>query len=175
MKRIVLHKPSVNELWFRQKCMSDPKTMQYNAGYNVSYDGYHKNTGCIDFPQEKWQEWANVKLNDPNFFYAYILDVETNEFVGYVNFNINPKTQKATMGIVVKSAFHGKAYMRPAMIKLIDIAKQKGVKFLTDTVPESREIALKVFYDLGFKKIGEFKSVKFDKEEIVAEIEKELN
>ncbi len=61
------------------------------------------------------------------------------------------------------------------MNKLIQIAKEKGVEFLTDTVPENRERALKVFYDLGFKKIGEYKSKKFDKDEIVAEIEKKLN
>ena len=174
MKNIKLHKPTVDELWFREKCMSDPNTMAYNAGYDVNYEGYHKNTGCINFPQDKWQEWANTKLNNSNFFYAYILDIETNQFVGYVNFNKDPKTKRATMGIVIKSEFHGQGYMRPAMMKVIEMAKEKGVEFLTDTVPENREKALKVFYDLGFKKTGKFTSKKFDQEEVVAEIEKEI-
>lgn len=78
MKNIKLHKPTVDELWFREKCMSDPNTMAYNAGYDVGFEGYHKDTGCIDFPQDKWQEWANTKLNNSDFFYAYILDIETN-------------------------------------------------------------------------------------------------
>ena len=173
-KNIKLHKPTVQELWFREKCMSDPKTMAYNAGYDVSYDGYHRDTGCIDFPKENWQSWADNKLNNPNFFYAYILDLDSHQFVGYVNFNKNPQTNKATMGVVVKSDFQGQGYMRPAMLKLIEKAKEYNVQYLTDTVPENREKALKVFYDLGFVKVGEFKSKKFNKEEIVAEIEKQV-
>ena len=174
MKQIKLHKPSIDELWFREKCMSDPNTMSYNAGYDVNYGGYHKDSGCIDFPRDKWEDWAKSKLENPDFYYVYILDIETGKFVGYVNFNLNPTTKKATMGIVIKSEFHGQGYMRPAMFKLIEKAKEKGVEILTDTVPETREKALKVFYDFGFRKTGEYKSKKFDKEEVVAEIEKQL-
>lgn len=174
MKNVELVIPKVNDLWFREECMSDPKTMNYNAGYNVSYFGYHYETGCIDFPKEKWKEWFDTKLKNPYFFYAYILDKDTKNFVGYVNYNMNPETKKASMGIVVKSEYQGQGYMRPAMKLLVQTAKLNGVKALTDTVPETREKALKVFYDLGFNKIGEFKCKKFDKEEIVFEIEKEL-
>ena len=154
--------------------MEDPATMEYNAGYDVSYDGYHYDTGCIDFPEHLWQNWADTKLKNSNFFYAYILDNETGNFVGYCNFNKNPETGKASMGIVIKSEFHGKGYMRPAMSLLIEKAKEKGVKFLTDTVPTNRERALKVFYDLGFEKVGEFMSKKFNEPEVVAEIEREI-
>lgn len=171
---IQLHIPSVEELGFRQACMQDPNTMSYNTGYDVHFDGYHYDTGCIDFPQSKWQDWANEKLNNPNLFYAYIVDKSINEFVGYVNFNKNPKTNKATMGIVIKSEFRGRGYMRPAIRKLIEKAKECGVEYLTDTVPENRERALKVFYDLGFEKTGEFNSKKFDKQEVVAEITKKI-
>lgn len=174
MKNIELYTPSVNELWFRQECMSDSKTMSYNAGYDVSYDGYHYETGCIDFPNEKWEAWFQDKMKNPNFFYAYILDKDSNNFVGYVNFNLNPETKKATMGIVIKNEYRGQGYMKPAMLLLIQCATRKQVKSLTDTVPESRKHALKVFYDLGFNKMREFKSNKFGQEEIVAEIEKEL-
>lgn len=27
--------------------------MAYNAGYDVNFDGYHRDTGCIDFSEEK--------------------------------------------------------------------------------------------------------------------------
>ncbi len=171
-KDVELHVPAFEDLWFRKECMSDPQTMHYNAGYDVHYDGYHFDTGCIDFPEDEWQSWVEKKLNNPNFFYAYI--VSNNQFVGYVNFNKNPETNNATMGIVIKSEHQGKGCMRPAMKKLIEKAKEHGVKCLTDTVLENRENALKVFYDLGFEKTGEFKSKKFDKEEVVAEISKEL-
>ena len=168
---IELYKPKLEDLWFRRECMSDPKTMSYNAGYDVHFDGYHYDTGCIDFPEEKWQGWVNEKLSNPNFFYAYILDKDKKCFVGYVNYNMNPETKKATMGIVIKNEFQRQGYMRPAMSLLIQVAKDNGVKELTDTVPETRVRALKVFYDLGFQKVGEFVGKKFNKDELVFEIE----
>lgn len=174
MKNIKLYIPKVEDLWFRQECMSDPETMSYNAGYNVSNYGYHFDTGCIDFPKESWKIWHNEKMSNPNFYYAYILDTDTNKFVGYLNFNKNPQTQKATMGIVINSQFRGMGYMRPAMEKLFEEAKAREVSVLTDTVPQSRQKALKVFFDLGFEKVGEFAGVKFNKEENIFEIEKIL-
>lgn len=172
--KIELHKPTFDELKFREDCMSDSNTMSYNAGYDVSYEGYHRDTGCIDFPKSKWGAWIENKLRNPNFFYAYIKDIKKNMFVGYVNFNKNPETKIATMGIVVKSEFRGHGYMRPAIEQLIEKAKEYGVICLTDTVPENRQSALNVFYSLGFVKTRQFVGKKFGNDEIVAVIEKRL-
>ena len=109
-------------------------------------------------------------MTNPNFFYAYILDLDTKNFVGYVNFNLK-ENGKASMGIVMNSKYKGQGYMRPAMKLLIEEAKKHGVKFLTDTVPTTRENALRVFYDLGFKKVDEIIGKKFNEEEIINEIE----
>lgn len=174
MKNIELHVPQVNDLWFREKCMTDKQTMEYNSGYDVHFEGYHYDTGCIDFTEDKHQKWYDEKMNNPNFFYAYIFDKDINQFVGYVNFNKNLETNKATMGIVVYSDYKGQGYMRPAMNLLIKNAKEKGVEYLTDTVPETRSIALKVFFELGFKKIKEINGTKFGKPELIYEIEKRL-
>ncbi len=174
MTRLSLVVPKVEELWFRQKCMSNPKTMAYNAGYQVSYDGYHYESGCIDFPKEKWEKWHSTRLSDEDLFYAYILDEELNQFVGYVNFKINRISGKASMGILIDDDFRGRGYMRPALMLLIEKAKEKGVKALTDTVPKSRERALKVFFDLGFEIVDTFTVKKFDKDDEVFAIEKKL-
>ena len=162
--------PSVKDLWYRKECMADPDTMNYNAGYDVSYAGYHYDTGCIDFPEDKWEDWYNTKMTKPNFYYAYILDEESNEFVGYLNFNLDSNTGFATMGIVIEGVHRGKGYMRPALKAMIDIAKEKGVKVLTDTVPENRVGALKVFYDMGFIVNSKFDGKKFGEIEVVNEI-----
>lgn len=48
-------------------------TMDYNKGYDVSFEGYHKDTGCIDFPKSKWTDWHSYMVNNkPKCFYAYI-------------------------------------------------------------------------------------------------------
>ena len=52
---------------------SDPETMSYNAGWDVDYAGYHRDTGCIDCPDEALADWYDRWIgNEPDCFYAYI-------------------------------------------------------------------------------------------------------
>lgn len=169
MKKVVLIKPEYDDLWFRQKVMSDSESMAYNAGYDVSYSGYHYETGCIDFPKSEWMGFCE-KLKNENFFYAYIKDCDSGEFVGYLNFK-KDEEGVASMGIVIYSLFRGMGYMRPAMQELIKKARELGVIKLTDSVPLSREGALKVFYDMGFVCKEVVDGIKFGKVDKVAMIE----
>lgn len=173
MKKVKLYKPTVEDLWFREQCMADPDTMSYNAGYDVSYNGYHYDTGCIDFPKSEWEAWHTNKFSNPNFYYAYIVDVETNEFVGYLNYHLSGEG-RYEMGIVMYSKYQGQGYMRPAMQEFLSTAKQNGITALWDSVPASREKALKVFFDFGFEVVEEFNSIKFGKEDLCYIIKKEL-
>ena len=43
-----LHKPTREELRFRQELLSDPSTMSYNHAYG----------GTIVFPPARWEGWA---------------------------------------------------------------------------------------------------------------------
>ena len=172
-KQVVLYEPKIEDLWFRQECNQDPNTMSYNAGYDLDCAGYHFETGCVDFPKTIWKSWFE-KLKNQKMFFAYIQDENTKKFVGYVNFKKDEKSDSASVGIVIKNEFRGQGYMRPAMQKLIEEARLQRVDALTDNVPESRENALKVFYDLGFRKIGEFSQLKFGKKELVAKISLQL-
>ena len=175
MDNITLYIPKLEDLYFRQQCMADPKTMSYNAGYNLSFAGYHYDSGCIDFPKENWESWYKTKIiNNPNFFYAYILNTNTSEFVGYVNFNLDPNTNTASIGIVIKSEHQGNGYMRPALNLLINEAKKRNISALTDTVPQTRKNALKVFYDLGFVCTKTDVGEKFDGTEIIEYLELKL-
>lgn len=47
-----LYIPRLEDLQYEEKLQSDPDTMSYNAGYDVSYYRYHYDTGCIDFPKD---------------------------------------------------------------------------------------------------------------------------
>lgn len=44
---IYLKSPKIDELHYRQEWMKDPKTMNYNAGYDMDLKGYDKETGTI--------------------------------------------------------------------------------------------------------------------------------
>ena len=160
---IKLIKPKVQDLWFRELCMSDEATMAYNAGFDVHYQGYHFDTGCIDFPKEEWEAWHEKTFTDKKKYYAYILDEKTGEFVGYVNFHKN-NDNKYSMGIVIHSKFRGRGYMRPAVELLLKKAKARRIKKIYDTIPENREQALRVFLELGFEITHEFITKVFNKE-----------
>ena len=64
-----------NDVWFIKEMEADPKTMDYNAGYNVSFAGYNYNDGTIreDLKdlQENWlPRWVG---HEPNRFFAFVL------------------------------------------------------------------------------------------------------
>ena len=85
--------PRLEDYWYEQKLQSDPNTMSYNAGWDVSYDGYHYDTGCIDFPKNKWEDTFNKRKNE-NKFFAYLKDTNINEYVGYINYHYNKNENK---------------------------------------------------------------------------------
>ena len=56
-QELELYIPKLEDLWFYQQMTSDPETMSYNANWDVDYDGYHRDTGCIDHPDETLADW----------------------------------------------------------------------------------------------------------------------
>ena len=73
MKNITLVVPKLREYFYEQKLENDSNTMSYNAGYDVSYYGYNYDTGCIDFPEEKWEDTYKKRIKE-NKYFAYIKD-----------------------------------------------------------------------------------------------------
>ena len=70
MKNIELVVPKLEEYYYEQKLEEDPNTMSYNKGYNVSYEGYHYDTGCIDFLKDEWKASYEKRIKE-NKFFAY--------------------------------------------------------------------------------------------------------
>lgn len=122
--------------------------MSYNAGYDVSYYGYHYDTGCIDFPKEKWEETYNKRIKE-NKYFAYIKDNNTNQFVGYVNYHYNKNEDRYYCGILIESKHRGKGYSKIALRLLCDEAKKNDVKSLYDNFEIDRDNTLKVFESVG--------------------------
>lgn len=158
-----LYIPTLEEYSYEAKLQSDPKTMSYNAGYDVSYYGYHYDTGCIDFPKEKWEETYNKRIKD-NKYFAYIKDNNTNQFVGYVNYHYNKNEDRYYCGILIESKHRGRGYSKIALRLLCDEAKKNDVKSLYDNFEIDRDNTLKVFESVGFKVVEYQSWKKFDKE-----------
>ncbi len=118
-----LYIPTLEDLWFREKLLSDPATMSYHANREVSHEGYHRDTGCIDFPKTDWEAWhAHWIGHEPERFYAYIRRKTDGEFIGEVNFHYNPEKKYHDMGIVIYAPYRGMGYAVPTLRLMVNHA-----------------------------------------------------
>ena len=163
MKNISLYVPQLKDYYYQEKIQSDALTMSYNAGYDVSYYGYHYDTGCIDFPNSRWNEVYEKRINE-NRYFAYIKDNDINEYIGYVYYNYNNEENRYECGILIEHKYRSKGYSKPSLMLLIEEARKNGIKELYDNFEIDRDNSLKLFLDVGFKIVEEKTWKKFDKE-----------
>ena len=163
MKSISLYIPKLEDYWYEAKIQSDPLSMSYNAGYDVSYYGYHYDTGCIDFPKDRWEDTFNRRVNE-NRYFAYIKDNDIDEYVGYVNYHYNKNDDRYECGIVIESVYRNKGYSKIALKLLCEEAKRKGIKELYDNFEIDRGNTLDLFKQVGFEVVEEQIWKKFGKD-----------
>ena len=163
MKNISLYVPNIEDYWYEQKVQSDPLSMSYNAGYDVSYTGYHYDTGCIDFPKSRWKEVYDKRMEQSKYV-AYIKDNDLNVFVGYVNYHYNKFDNRYDCGILIEHKYRGQGYSKKVLELLCNEAKQAGIKELYDNFEEDRQNTLVLFNSLGFAVVEHQTWKKFNKE-----------
>lgn len=173
MKNISLYVPNIEDYEYEQRIESDPETMSYNAGWCVSYYGYHPDTGCIDFPKERWQAVFDKRANQDGFF-AYIKDNDTNEFVGYTYYHFSEDDNKYYCGILLEAKNRGQGYSKRALELLLEVAKNNGIKELYDDFETDRYNAIELFKSLGFKEDSTYTMKRFDKDIEILVVKKEL-
>lgn len=166
MSKVYLKVPTLDEMHYRKEWMMDPKTMDYNAGYDIDLSGYNKETGTITRTDEEMETWYNNWINkEPDKYYAYIyvngIDEPIGEVFYYPNDNIH------SMGILIKGEYRGKGYSLDALLELEKIAFEKNnINELSDMIPLSRTGAIKTFEKAGFIQTDkERKEFIFGKEE----------
>ena len=122
-KRLSLHVPTLDELWYRERLMSDPDTMAYNKGYDLPFEGYNRETGCIAFPREAWADWyAYFVGREPLRYYAYIARERDGAFLGEVNLHKSAGRDWHDMGIVLEARYRGQGYSVEALHLLLSQA-----------------------------------------------------
>lgn len=160
---LYLHIPTVEDMWFAEALQSDPDTMAYNAGWDVEYDGYHPDTGCIDLPSTEWLDrWTYWVGNEPNRFYAFVREKKTGNFVCEVNFHYTTDKNWWDMGVLVHSSYRGKGYGLKSLVLLTHYAFAVcGIDCLHNDFEETRFAALKIHKKVGFSDVGESRILRF--------------
>ena len=151
-ERLYLHIPSYEELWYRQRLMQDPVTMSYNKGYNLDFDGYDRETGCIAFPESEWADWYAWFIGqEPLRYYAYIVRKTDGAFIGEVNVHKSPDAPWYEMGIVLEAKYRGKGYSGEALHLLLRHAfEEMNAGAVRNSFETTRTAAVRLHLAAGF-------------------------
>ena len=165
MDNLKLVIPQIKDLWFKKEIKEDPNTMDYNAGYDLTFSGYNRENGTIKTDLIELENvWSKKWIgNEPTNFYYYIS--LNNKFVGEIYAKFDENKNAYEIGIVIKGEHRGKGIATPAIKLLCEKLKEYGVKNLYHELPMPRVGAIKADTNNGFvivkeningmKKLGE--------------------
>jgi len=150
MLNLTLVIPRKEDLWFKKAIKEDPNTMDYNAGYDLTFTGYNRKDGTIKTDVEELEKvWSKRWIgNEPTNFYYYIKN--NNEFVGEIYAKFDSQRNSYEIGIVIKGEHRGQGIATPAIKLLCDKLKEYGIKNLYHELPMSRKGAIKADINNGF-------------------------
>lgn len=137
---LTLHNPNLNDLRFRQKLLSDERTMSYNHAWG----------GTIDFPKEQWKDWYDHWIRNPEGrrYYRYV-KTASKEFVGEIAYHYDQETKCYMADVIIHADHRGKGYGSEALGLLCRIAKENGIKALYDDIAIDNP-AIALFLKHGF-------------------------
>ena len=160
-----LHIPTLEDMRFTQILQEDPATMSYNAGWDISFDGYHSDTGCIDFPREQWADkHARWVGHEPDRFYAFVREKNSERFICEVNYHYIPEKNWWDTGVLVYAPYRGSGYGRCALELLLHRAFMVDkIDCLHNDFEDSRAAALAIHRKAGFCETGESYMTRFGK------------
>ena len=138
---LALHKPTREDLWFRQVMLTDEKTMSYNAAWG----------GTVPFPEDDWDDWCDWWLVDTEDkrFYRYLVLAESGEFVGEVAYHFDDGEGLWLADVIVYAPFRGRGFGREGLGLLCTSAKKNGIDALWDNIAADNP-AIGLFLSCGF-------------------------
>ncbi len=139
--KVSLHVPGYDELWFRQRILSDPETMSYNNAWG----------GTIPFPEEEWRKWYDRWINpgDERRYYRYVAIGNSKFYVGEVAYHFSLKKNYWLIDVIIYAKYCRKGYGREALCLLCEEARKNGITELRDNIAIDNP-GIKMFKQAGF-------------------------
>ena len=135
------YKPQIEDLWFREKFMSDEETMSFNHSWG----------GTIPFPESDWKNWYDVwvNCNDGTHFYRYLKNRDTGEFVGEIAYHFDDDRGIWLADVIIASEYRGRGFGRQGLGMLCRLAAENGIRMLYDDIAIDNP-AIPMFRKNGF-------------------------
>lgn len=132
--------------------MRDPEFMAYNAGWNVGYPGYDRETGCIEWPESEWDAFAKrLALPADRQGYFYVRDTEAGAFVGHAHYMVEPDGA-AHIGLNIVPARRGGGRGGQVLHLLVErIWQGTAVEEIVNEFDDERAAAASVHRKCGFE------------------------
>ena len=137
---LTLYLPEYKDLWFRRQMLEDEKTMSYNHAWG----------GTIPFPEEKWRDWYDHWIAEPENrrFYRYLRSDEDG-FVGETAFHYDSELDGYIADVIIYSAFRNRGYGGEGLDLLCAAARESGIDVLYDDIAADNP-AISIFLRHGF-------------------------
>ena len=142
MDKLVLYRPRLEELSWREKWLGDSPTMSYNHAFG----------GTIAFPRERWTDWYARWMEDDTgtHFYRYLQMEDGGEFVGNVSYHYDEEFQGHICEVLVAARYRGRGFGRQGLELLCEAARENGIKRLADNIAIDNPAA-ELFQRCGFR------------------------
>ena len=138
---IILYKPKIFDLWFRRSFLEDEATMSFNHAWG----------GTISFPKSDWTDWYNhwIINHDGKRFYRYLMEVDTDEFVGEIAYHFDGARQIWLVDVIIPAQFRGNGYGTKGLRILCEEAAKNGIDEICDDIAIDNP-AITLFLREGF-------------------------
>lgn len=138
---VEVYKPKVEDLWFREKLLSDGETMSYNAAWG----------GTIPFPEERWGKWYSAWVEAPESrrYYRYLYETDIRAFVGEIAYHYDEERKIYLCDVIVLAEYRNRGFGTAGIGLLCRAAKENGIAALHDDIAAGNP-AYKLFLKNGF-------------------------
>ena len=146
-----LQVPTPGQFAVRRGWLSDPDMMSYNAGWSLTHPGYDPVTGCIDWPESQWPDFAaRLALPVSVHGYYYVQDIATGEFIGHVHYLVDD-ARVAGIGFNVVPARRGGGLGRAFLRLLLErVWQDTAAVVAVNEFEDEREPAVRTHRACGF-------------------------
>ena len=139
--QVTTYVPRFRDLWFRKLMLEDTETMSYNHAWG----------GTIRFPKERWKDWYDGWLEDPDEtirYYRYLTD-GTGRFLGEIAYHYSERQGCYMASVIVYAPYRGRGFGSAGLDLLCRAAADNGVDVMYDDIAADNP-AISMFLKHGF-------------------------